>query len=194
MARATERVATLCAGLGFDEILIETVGVGQSEIDVAAAADTTVVVVTPGWGDGVQVAKAGVMEIADIFVVNKADREGATATARQLEEMLHLGPASLWIPPVLTTSATAGQGIEALAEAIADHRLALDRSGPQQRLRERRLRDFRRAVLAELAAAVGPILDSADGRRLQSSVAQGDVDPWSAAATVVAGTAAAERD
>ena len=187
MGRATERVATLCAGLGFDEVLIETVGVGQSEVDVAAAADTTVVVVTPGWGDGVQVAKAGVMEIGDVFVVNKADRDGTDATVRELQEMLRLVDHP-WSPPVVATVATSGSGLEELTEALLAHRAALAGHGNGPRRAARRLRDFRRAVLNELEAALLPLVDGPVGAELQAEVATGARDPWSAAAALIART------
>ncbi len=185
MARATERVATLCAGLGFDEVLIETVGVGQSEVDVAAAADTTVVVVTPGWGDGVQVAKAGVMEIGDIFVVNKADRTGTDTAVRELQEMLQLASNDAWIPPVVATIATSGAGLADLMEALQAHRVALDQHDAGARQAARRLRDFRRAVLDRLEGALAPVVNGPAGSDLQEEVATGVRDPWSAAESVM---------
>lgn len=185
MARATERVATLCAGLGFDEVLIETVGVGQSEVDVAAAADTTVVVVTPGWGDGVQVAKAGVMEIGDVFVVNKADRDGTDNAVRELQEMLQLATDEHWPPPVVSTVATSGAGIQELVEALTAHRASFGQQGEALRRSERRLRDFRRALLDGLETAITPLVDGPGGTELQDAVASGSRDPWSAAATLI---------
>jgi LAO/AO transport system kinase len=185
MTRATERVATLCAGLGFDEVLIETVGVGQSEVDVAAAADTTIVVVTPGWGDGVQVAKAGVMEIGDVFVVNKADRDGTDMAVRELLEMLALVDDAPWLPRVVPTVATSGLGVEDLMTALQAHRAALDEEGESAKRGARRVRDFRRAVLDGLEASLGPLLDGPIGSRLQEEVTTGSSDPWSAAATLI---------
>ena len=122
----------LLDALGYRLVLLETVGVGQVEVEVAGRADTTVVVVNPGWGDSVQANKAGLMEIADVFVVNKADREGADATRRDLEQMLDLSGAAAadaWRPPVLTTVATAGEGVDELASTIAAHRHYAERSG-----------------------------------------------------------------
>ncbi len=185
MSRATERVATLCAGLGFDEVLIETVGVGQSEVDVAAAADTTVVVVTPGWGDGVQVAKAGVMEIGDVFVVNKADRDGTDIAVRELLEMLELAVNQAWSPPVVPTVATSGAGLEDLTAALTAHRSVLAGSGGDHRRAARRLRDFRRAVLDGLEAALVPLVDGPAGAELQAEVGSGARDPWSAANALI---------
>jgi len=182
LSQATERVATLCAGLGYDEILIETVGVGQSEVDIAAAADSTIVVVTPGWGDGVQVAKAGVMEIGDVIVVNKADRPGAAASARELEEMLQLAPPDGWRPPVVTTTATSGEGLAELIAALDDHRRAMDASGADGRLASRRIRDLRRVLVESLQEAVAPVLASSAGRAVEAEVAAGTIDPWTGAA------------
>jgi LAO/AO transport system kinase len=185
MSRATERVATLCAGIGFDEVLIETVGVGQSEVDVAAAADTTVVVVTPGWGDGVQVAKAGVMEIGDVFVVNKADRDGTDIAVRELLEMLQLVVDQDWYPPVVPTVATSGAGLEDLTAALTAHRAALAGPGDDHRRATRRIRDFRRAVLNGLEAALSPLVDGPAGTELMAEVGSGARDPWSAAAALI---------
>lgn len=186
LARATERVATLCAGLGFDEVIIETVGVGQSEVDVAAAADTTLVVVTPAWGDGVQVAKAGIMEIGDVFVVNKADREGVDDTVRELQEMLRLGDLGHWEPPVVTTVAPAGEGRDDLLEAMANHRKSVDGDRPAARIGRRRTRDFRRAMVDAVEGAAAAKLAGPAGVALEAEVAAGKVDPWSAAAGLIA--------
>lgn len=129
IARATPRVVALLAGLGFSEIIIETVGVGQSEVDVASLADTVVVVVTPGWGDDVQAAKAGLIEVGDVFVVNKADRPGSQETTKDLVGALELGRPQPWAPPVIETVATEGTGLTELLAAIADHRRHLEESG-----------------------------------------------------------------
>lgn len=131
---------------GFDPVLIETVGVGQVEVDVAGAADTTVVVVNPGWGDAVQANKAGLLEVADVFVINKADRDGANDTRRDLELMLDLShvsgqeDASGYRPPILMTTATDGSGVAAMWEAIIAHRDHLDATGGLARRREARFR------------------------------------------------------
>jgi GTPase len=122
LAEATPRVVAMLAGLGYDEIIIETVGVGQSEVEVAALADTVVVVVGPGWGDDVQAAKAGLVEIGDVFVVNKADRPDSEQTAADLVAALDVGGSRPWTPPVLQTVAVTGEGIEELRSAIVAHR------------------------------------------------------------------------
>ena len=116
-------------------ILIETVGVGQVEVEVAGKADTTIVVVNPGWGDSVQANKAGLMEVADIFVINKADRTGADATRRDLEQMLDLGAAAEWRPPIVSTVATTGDGVDALWDAVEQHRHHATESGLLERRR-----------------------------------------------------------
>lgn len=129
IAQSTPRVVALLDGLGFAEIVVETVGVGQAEVAIAAAADTTVVVVNPGWGDSVQAAKAGLLEVADVLVVNKADRPGADDTKRELIAMLQLGRRRQWSPPVVATVATEGSGTTELWEAIEGHRAHLEASG-----------------------------------------------------------------
>ena len=132
LSPATPAAVDLMSAIGFDLVLVETVGVGQNEVDVLRLADTVVVVTAPGAGDGIQAAKAGILEIADILVVNKGDREGATATARELRSMVALGrsgrvaaagdgaPAA-WRVPVLVTTATTGQGLRELVDGIEDH-------------------------------------------------------------------------
>jgi LAO/AO transport system kinase len=182
LALATPQAVRVLDAAGKPWILLETVGVGQVEVEVAESADTTVVVVTPGWGDGVQAAKAGLLEVADVFVVNKADRAGTDEAVRDLVQMLELSGARDWTPPVVETVATDGRGIDALAAAIGEHRAHLTADG---RLAERRvahLRDEIRAiVVARLAAqaserCAGPAFDA-----LVEAVAARDVDPYTAA-------------
>ena len=120
-------------------IFVETVGVGQAEVDVATATDTTIVVVAPGWGDSVQVAKAGILEIADVFAVNKADREGANEALRDLEVMIRMGPRTEWTPPVVRTSTIDSTGVVEIFDAIGAHRTHLEGTGA--------LKERRRAVL-----------------------------------------------
>jgi len=167
---------------GWPVVLIETVGVGQSEISIAESADTTVVVVNPGWGDEVQANKAGLLEIADVLVVNKADRPGAAATVRDLERMLHLGAAKDWLPPVLMTVATDGSGLEALWDAVLRHRHHLARSGEgAARRARRRVAETRDRVRHELGLASTRAERSSRGRDLLLGVERGLVDPVSAA-------------
>src|SRR6266568_1400883 len=122
MALAAPEAIRILDASGKDLVIVETVGVGQAEVEIASAADTTLVVVAPGWGDAVQVAKAGILEIADVFVVNKADRDGADDAVRELNQMLRMGPKGDWVPPIVKTSATTGEGIGELWEAIEQHR------------------------------------------------------------------------
>jgi LAO/AO transport system kinase len=142
----TAEVADILDAFGCELVLLETVGVGQSELDVAAKAHTTVVVLVPESGDGIQVMKAGLMEIADVFVVNKADRPGAGQLAAEIEAMLALRQWTGWRPPVLQAQARDGQGVDALAAALAAHRLHLQQSGEllvkQRRALESRVRDL----------------------------------------------------
>ena len=135
LSLATPQAVRVLDAAGKPWVLIETVGVGQVEIEVAGAADTTMVVVNPGWGDAVQAAKAGLLEIADLFVVNKADRDGAAETVRDLEFMLDLSLRSpgTWRPPIVKTVASRGEGLEELWEAIGAHRAFLESRRPPGR-------------------------------------------------------------
>jgi len=183
LADATPRVVALLDGIGFREVVIETVGVGQAEVDVAASADTVVVVVNPGWGDSIQAAKAGLLEIGDVFVVNKADRPGAHEAVTDLNRMLDVGPERVWRPPVLTTVATDGTGLGELLTAIADHRRHLVDTGQLDQLRrERARREIEAAVRAGLRRRA--TIDRAGDVMLDRVVAR-EVDPWSAAEGVV---------
>jgi LAO/AO transport system kinase len=137
LAWATPQAVRVLDAAGCDVVLVETVGVGQAEVEVAGLADTTVVALAPGFGDAVQVAKAGILEVADVFVVNKADRDGAEVVARDLRQMLHLGEARPWQVPVVMTVAERGGGIDQLAQAIAAHRGQLESSGELEHRRAR---------------------------------------------------------
>ncbi len=157
MALAAPEAVRILDASGKDLVIVETVGVGQAEVDVAAATDTTLVVVSPGWGDAVQVAKAGILEIADVFVVNKADLDGADAAARDLEQMIRMGNALDWPPPVVQVSAATSHGIDDLWAAVEAHRSFLESGG--------RLADKRRArLLYEV--------ESLSTERLRGKVAQ----------------------
>ena len=185
IAEATPRVVALLDGIGFDEVIVETVGVGQAEVDVAASADTVVIVVTAGWGDSVQTAKAGLIEIGDIFVVNKADRPGTEEAVRELVAALDLGPSRPWIPPVIETVATEGAGLDELSAAIESHRRYLVDSGERDRRKSDRARIEVEAAMrsrmrrsARSSDAVPPdVLDRVLARQL---------DPWAAANDAVA--------
>lgn len=166
---------------GWPWILVETVGVGQVEVEVAGAADTTVVVVNPGWGDAVQANKAGLLEIADVFVINKADRTGAEETRRDLDRMLDLTTGSGWRPPIVATTATTGDGVRELWTAIGDHRAHLTGTGELERRRTARVSDELTEIVAALLrerakASAGDHLD-----RVAAQVASRAIDPWTAA-------------
>jgi LAO/AO transport system kinase len=168
---------------GFDEILVETVGVGQDEVEIAAQADTVVVVLTPGWGDGVQAAKAGILEIGDVFVVNKADRSGVAETVSDLRAMLALGHDASWLPPIVTTTASEEQGIAEVWGAVTAHREHLGPEGLEARRRRRRLAELEIAVVDAFRRRAAVLL--AERGDLVASVEAGDVDPWSAARAMV---------
>ncbi|HEY6619651.1 MAG TPA: methylmalonyl Co-A mutase-associated GTPase MeaB [Steroidobacteraceae bacterium] len=158
LARATRRVVSLLDALGFDVVLVETVGVGQQEIDVVRVVDTVCLLTIPGAGDDIQAIKAGIMEIADVLVVNKADRPGADQAVRDLTQMLTLGSPRLdWRTPVLKTSAMEGKGIEELIEAIKKHRAWAEQSGEARKRNVEAMRSevqtlLRDRVLRDMAA------------------------------------------
>ncbi len=157
LARATRDAVDLLDAAGFDWVLVETVGVGQDEVDVVRSVDTVLVVTVPGLGDDIQAIKAGLMEIADVFVLNKADREGADRTERDLQFMLQLADrgdaASPWLPPVVRTVATREEGLPRLVEEIERHRAWLVQSGEQDRRRRAQLRLRVETILKERVLA-----------------------------------------
>ena len=180
MALAAPEAVRILDAAGYDRIVIETVGVGQSEVDVAAQADTTIVVLAPGWGDAVQMAKAGILEVADVFVVNKSDRDGAAETVRDLKQMLQQGQVREWMPPVLATAATLREGIEGVLEAIEQHRAHLEASGEMQERRHARMRREVEALAAErFKVRAAAALASDDG--LAQDLASRRIDPYAAA-------------
>nr|WP_249420072.1 methylmalonyl Co-A mutase-associated GTPase MeaB [Rhabdothermincola salaria] len=191
---------------GWPWVVLETVGVGQVEVEVAGEADTTVVVVNPGWGDAVQANKAGLMEIADVFVINKADRPGAADTRRDLESMLALadrggsdggrGPAGSsgsasgpgpWVPPIVETVATTGQGVAELWGTLARHREWGQASGEVERRRARRSgAELHRIVVARLMEEAAALGSGAFFDGLRDEVVARRLDPWSAADRLLA--------
>jgi LAO/AO transport system kinase len=183
MALAAPEAVRILDAAGHDLIIVETVGVGQAEIDVAAATDTALVVLAPGLGDAVQMAKAGILEVADVFVVNKADRDGAAEVVRGLQQMLHQGAARPWDPPIVSTTANAPDGIDGLWEAIDRHRGWLETSGQRDAKRDARMLQevgslagerFRLAVTEALAA----------DRELVGRLRDRRIDPYEAAAAL----------
>ncbi|GAA3745045.1 methylmalonyl Co-A mutase-associated GTPase MeaB [Salinactinospora qingdaonensis] len=183
---ATPHALRVLDAAGFETILVETVGVGQAEVDIAAHADTTVVLLAPGMGDGVQAAKAGVVEIADVFAVNKADREGAHATARELRQVVSQVPRApgQWRPPVVSTVAAHEQGIDDLLAALDEHDTHLTISGERERRRLARAREEVEAIAMSalrerLARPLRP--GAADLAELAQQVATARIDPYTAA-------------
>lgn len=176
LSSATQAAAKVLDAVGFDVIIVETVGVGQSEVDVVNAVDTVVLVLAPGAGDGVQAAKAGVLEIADIYVVNKADRDGAEAVVRELRSMIGLGSQTQtsWTPEIVTTTATTGQGLSDLVAAISKHHDWAVASGDRAlRSVERAKLNLRRAVLDSVADQLNLNANAFDS--LSARVASGEI-------------------
>jgi len=184
LAWATAPVLALVAVAGFDELIVETVGVGQAEVEVAHEADTRLVVLNPGWGDAIQAAKAGLLEIADVFVLNKADVAGVDQAEADIRAMLDLVPAGGWRPPIVRTVAVEGIGVEQVVDAVADHRAHLEESGM---LEVRRLERARRDVAAAVEERVRATLMMEDGfpAGIVELVAAGELDPWTAAARIL---------
>lgn len=186
LARATMGAVRVFDAAGWPWILVETVGAGQLEIDVAGAADTTVVAVTPGWGDSLQVAKAGLMEVADVFVVNKSDRSGAGEAVQDLERELDLDQAE-WRPPVVPTVATSGQGVDGLWGAIQRHRRFLtDRGALAERRAAQLVSEVRRLAQEESTRAVTTHCRGSAFEHLVAEVAARRLDPLAAADAVLA--------
>lgn len=189
---ATPQAVMVLDAAGFDDVVIETVGVGQSEVEVAASADTTVVASAPGMGDGIQAAKAGILEVADVFVVNKADHSGAGKLVSELRGMLELGHATggdgTWWPPIVRTVAVRGEGIEELVDAMADHRAHVEETGElAERRRRRALHGVREIALGRVRdrftrlGGDDPVLDD-----LANRVEARELDPYTAADQLLA--------
>ena len=190
LSLATTEAIRLLDAVGCPWILVETVGVGQVEVEIAGKADTTIVVVNPGWGDAVQANKAGLMEIADIFVINKADRKGADETRRDLEQMLDLSDLAhdAWRPPILQTTATSGDGVEELWNTVAQHREHSMTTGLLQRRRSFRLREeLREIVERRLEHRAREICSGSEWDALQTQVLENQLDPWTAADDMLKG-------
>ncbi len=192
LARATREVVRLFDAFGFDDILVETVGVGQTELDIMRLAQTTVVVLVPEAGDTIQVMKAGLLEIADIFVVNKADRDGARRLRNELNAMLQLRTDSSWEVPVLLTQGTDGTGVGDLVGAIEQHqegRAAVEGDGVQ----EGRIQEWYEILRDELALRLERAVESDELAGLSERVGAGQIDPYSAALEVLGDGAGVAR-
>ncbi|MFC4406166.1 methylmalonyl Co-A mutase-associated GTPase MeaB [Haloarchaeobius iranensis] len=212
LSTATADAVKAMDAFGKDKVIIETVGAGQNEIDIVGAADTVTVLVPPGAGDNVQMLKAGILEIADIFVVNKADMDGADRTVQELTEMVHLGQGSTtvdaghhgfdevemdlempadtdpWKPPIVETVATDGEGVVDLVETFAEHRAFLESSGELTRRRRQRVAEEIRTLLRDDAAGLvaDELEDSGGVGAFVDGVMSGDTDPYTIADDVMA--------
>ena len=191
LALAVPEAIRLLDAVGKPWIIVETVGVGQVEVEVAGQADTTVVVVNPGWGDGVQANKAGLMEIADVFVINKADRAGVAETRRDLELMLDLSDLGDWRPPIVTAVATDGTGIGDVWSAVEAHRESIEKGGQlQQRRDERTRQELRQIVAQRLEARARELCQGTTYDELERAVLERGMDPWAATDVLLDGVGA----
>ncbi len=184
LSLATPEAVRLLDAVGRRWTLVETVGVGQVEVEIAGKADTTVVVVNPGWGDSVQANKAGLMEIADIFVINKADRKGVEDTRRDLEQMLELSDLAhdAWRPPIIPVIATEKSGVPEMWATVEAHRAFIEANGELTRRREFRLREELREIVARRLELRARELATGDRwNELQEAVFHRTIDPWAAA-------------
>ena len=186
LSLATPQAIRVLDALDWPWVLVETVGVGQVEVDIAGAADTTIVVVNPGWGDAVQANKAGLMEVADIFVINKADRKGADDTRRDIQQMLELSSLGEWEPPILMTVATDQVGVDELWREIAAHREYLENCGELKARRIRRLdAELSEIVTRSLENRVVATMDRPETAKLKDQLMRGEIDPYAAAAQLI---------
>jgi len=193
LSLSTPEAIRMLDAVGRKWILVETVGVGQVEVEIAGKADTTVVVLNPGWGDSVQANKAGLMEIADIFVINKADRKGVEETRRDIEQMLELSdlPHEAWRPPIIATIGNTGEGVPALWDAVLEHRRAIETTGELKSRRDFRLREELREIVARrLEQRAREICTGEVWDGLQTQVLDKTLDPWSAADEMLRGVGA----
>ena len=182
LSLAVPEAVRLFGAAGMPVVLIETVGVGQMEVEVASATDTTVVVVNPGWGDSMQANKAGLLEIADIFVINKADRPGVREAKRDLEQMLDLSQLGEWRPPIVETVAQSGEGVQTLWDTVAQHRSFLEDSGELELRRADRLREeLRRVIQARLIDQIEHVADGEEFNKAVDDLVRYATDPYSAA-------------
>ena len=187
---ATPQALRVLSAAGCDVVLVETVGVGQAEVEVASLADTTLVLLAPGMGDGIQAAKAGILEVADVFVVNKADRDGADTVVRDLRYMLSLGDRRTdegWRVPIVKTVAAKGEGADEVVEEVERHGAWLASTGQLEARRRRRAADEVEAIaLTALRDRIGDLRDGEALEQLAAQVVDGSLDPYAAADRLVA--------
>jgi len=182
LSLATPQAIRVLDALNWPWILVETVGVGQVEVEIAGAADTTIVVVNPGWGDAVQANKAGLMEVADIFVVNKSDRKGADDTRRDIQQMLELSSLGDWEPPIVMTVATDQLGADELWQTVGEHRSYLQESGELEARRKLRVQaELTEIVNRSLEQRVITAMEGPETADLKEKLARGEIDPYAAA-------------
>ena len=189
LAWATPQALRILDSAGCDVVVVETVGVGQSEVEVAALADTTLVLLAPGMGDGIQAAKAGILEVGDVFVVNKADRDGADQVVRDLRGAIRLAERSPgdWREPIVKTVASKGEGLDEVVAAVDKHRAWMQRGGELDRRRRRRVRDEIEAIaVTALRGRFGDLHGDARLDTLAEKVLAGQIDPYAAADEILA--------
>ncbi|MBZ4014194.1 methylmalonyl Co-A mutase-associated GTPase MeaB [Streptomyces purpurogeneiscleroticus] len=191
LAWAAPQAIRVLDAAGCDVILVETVGVGQSEVEIASQADTSMVLLAPGMGDGIQAAKAGILEIGDVYVVNKADRDGADATARELNHMLGLGESRApgdWRPPIVKTVAARGEGIDEVVEALEKHHAWMAEHGVlAERRATRAAREVESIAVTTLRERIGDLHGDRRLGALAERITAGTLDPYTAADELVAG-------
>ncbi|MEV5482308.1 MULTISPECIES: methylmalonyl Co-A mutase-associated GTPase MeaB [Streptomyces] len=191
LAWAAPQAIRVLDAAGCDVVLVETVGVGQSEVEIASQADTSVVLLAPGMGDGIQAAKAGILEIGDVYVVNKADRDGADATARELNHMLGLGESRApgdWRPPIVKTVAARGEGVDEVVEALEKHRAWMEERGVlAERRRARAAHEVETIAVTALRERIGDLRGDRRLDALAERIVSGEMDPYRAADTLVDG-------
>ena len=186
LSLATPQAIRVLDALNWPWILVETVGVGQVEVEIAGAADTTIVVVNPGWGDAVQANKAGLMEVADIFVINKSDRKGADDTRRDIQQMLELSSLGDWEPPIVMTVATDQIGADELWQTVGEHRSYLQESGELEARRKLRVQaELTEIVNRSLEQRVITAMEGPETADLKEKLARGEIDPYAAAARLI---------
>ncbi|MEV8567737.1 methylmalonyl Co-A mutase-associated GTPase MeaB [Streptomyces sp. NPDC051322] len=194
LAWAAPQAIRVLDAAGCDIVLVETVGVGQSEVEIASQADTSVVLLAPGMGDGIQAAKAGILEIGDVYVVNKADRDGADATARELNHMLGLGESRTpgdWRPPIVKTVAARGEGTDEVVEALEKHRAWMEERGVlSERRRARAAHEVETIAVTALRERIGDLRGDRRLGALAERIVAGELDPYAAADALVEGVTA----
>jgi LAO/AO transport system kinase len=187
LSLAVPDAVRLLGAAGIGVVIVETVGVGQMEVEIASAADTTAVVVTPGWGDSMQASKAGLLEVADVFVINKADRPGVREARRDLEQMLDLARPGAWRPEIVDTTATEAEGVSELWTAVARHRAHLLHAGQLTARRADRLAlELRRVLLARTEVHIDELVAGEEFNSSVKALVAGELDPYQAADRLLA--------